>query len=86
MGRDAAELRECCFVVDAFGVVAGGDEKLACELGADTLELEELGGCRLNDRGDLAVEGFDLVVEGVPAPPSKPVRSIDLDNSHTLAG
>ena len=70
--------------MDAFGVVAGGDEELACELGADAFELEEFGGCRLNDRGDLAVERFDLVVEGFPSPSEVTKRRFDAGDEHLV--
>ena len=40
LGRDAAELGECGLVVDPFGVVAGGDQELAGDLDADTVQLD----------------------------------------------
>lgn len=55
LGRDAAELGEGGFVADAFGVVARGDEELASDLDADTVQFDQFG-CRRVDQGvDLLV-------------------------------
>jgi hypothetical protein len=67
LGCDAAELGEGCFVADAGGVVAGGDEELAGDLDADSVQFDEVGCGGLDDRFDLPVEGLDLLVEGLPA-------------------
>jgi hypothetical protein len=50
------------------GVVAGGDEELAGDLGADTEEISEFG-CRLFDQGlDLEAKVLNLLVQDLPAP------------------
>jgi hypothetical protein len=64
---DAAELGEGSFVADAVGVVADGDEELSGDLGADPVELDQLGRGRADEGFDLLVEGLDLVVELLPA-------------------
>jgi hypothetical protein len=59
----AADLREGCFAVEALDVVAGGDEELACALGADSVRLCGAWGGGADKPLELAVELCDLAVE-----------------------
>src|SRR5436305_2908576 len=52
----AADLGEGCFAVEAVDVLAGGDEELACALGADSEELGGAWGGGAHELLELAVE------------------------------
>lgn len=41
---DSAEFGEGCLIAYPFGVVAGGDQELAGEFGADSEQFDEFGG------------------------------------------
>ena len=57
---DAAERGEGCFVVEALGVVAGGDEQRRGGVGADTVAFEQPRGVCAQRVGDLAVQIVDF--------------------------
>jgi hypothetical protein len=63
----AAELGEGFFAAEAVDVLAGGNEELACALGADSEELAGAGGGGAHELLELAVEFEDLAVEFVEA-------------------
>ncbi len=67
LGGDTAEFDEGGLVADPFGVVAGGHQELAGQLDPDAEERDQLGRCTGDEQFDLAVECFDLRVQGLPA-------------------
>jgi hypothetical protein len=65
-GAGTAELREGGFGADPVGVVAGGGEELAGDVGADPERLDQLGCGLLGERLELAAVDLDLLVELEP--------------------
>jgi hypothetical protein len=59
----AADLGECCFAAEAIDVLAGGDEELACALGADSEELKRARRCEVHESLELTVELDELTLE-----------------------
>jgi hypothetical protein len=66
-GADAAQRSECGFAGEPFGVVAGGDEELAGDVGADAEVCEESGCCSASEGFEFGVKFVDLVVEREPS-------------------
>ncbi len=64
-GRDAAELRERCFVAEPVRVVASGDQQDRGGVRADAAQLEQLGARPDDERLDLAVESVEFLVSWV---------------------
>jgi hypothetical protein len=79
----AAEFGEGGFIVDAFGIVSGGDEELAGQLDTDAEEFDELRCGGANDDLNLFVECFDFAVKGLP--PAGQVAKGGLDAGHQQA-
>ena len=59
----AADLCKGGFAAKAVDVLAGGDQQLACALGADSKELGRARGGDLHEPLELSVEFEDLAVE-----------------------
>ena len=58
----AADLREGGFVAEPLDVLSGGDQELACALGADSEQLGRARSCGAHELLELAVEFEDLAV------------------------
>lgn len=65
---DSAALGEGGLAVDSLGVVAGGDQELAGDFDADTVQFDELGSCGADGGVEVLVKSLDLFVERLPAP------------------